>query len=193
MIFYIADWHYNHANILSYDNRPFKTVEEMDAALVERWNATVTSADTVYVLGDMFWGGETKAVPVLDSLNGKKILIKGNHDRCKNTEFRMRFDQISGYLEITDGDRHVVLCHYPMPCFKNHFHGWYHLYGHVHNSFEANMMEHDRMLLEDLYCRKCNMFNVGAMMPWMDYTPRTLDEIERRSSAHRQTKYNEDF
>ena len=193
MIFYIADWHYNHANILSYDNRPFKTVEEMDAALVERWNATVTSADTVYVLGDMFWGGETKAVPVLDSLNGKKILIKGNHDRCKNTEFRKRFDQISGYLEITDGDRHVVLCHYPMPCFKNHFHGWYHLYGHVHNSFEANMMEHDRMLLEYLYCRKCNMFNVGAMMPWMDYTPRTLDEIERRSSAHRQTKYNEDF
>ena len=193
MIFYIADWHYNHANILSYDNRPFKTVEEMDAALVERWNATVTSADTVYVLGDMFWGGETKAVPVLDSLNGKKILIKGNHDRCKNTEFRKRFDQISGYLEITDGDRHVVLCHYPMPCFKNHFHGWYHLYGHVHNAFEANMMEHDRMLLEDLYCRKCNMFNVGAMMPWMDYTPRTLDEIERRSSAHRQTKYNEDF
>ena len=193
MIFYIADWHYNHANILSYDNRPFKTVEEMDAALVERWNATVTSADTVYVLGDMFWGGETKAVPVLDSLNGKKILIKGNHDCCKNTEFRKRFDQISGYLEITDGDRHVVLCHYPMPCFKNHFHGWYHLYGHVHNSFEANMMEHDRMLLEDLYCRKCNMFNVGAMMPWMDYTPRTLDEIERRSSAHRQTKYNEDF
>ena len=87
----------------------------------------------------------------------------------------------------------MVLCHYPMPCFKNHFHGWYHLYGHVHNSFEANMMEHDRMLLEDLYCRKCNMFNVGAMMPWMDYTPRTLDEIERRSSAHRQTKYNEDF
>lgn len=193
MIFYIADWHYNHPNILSYDNRPFKTVEEMDAALVERWNATVTSADTVYVLGDMFWGGETKAVPVLDSLDGKKILIKGNHDRCKNTEFRKRFDQISGYLEITDGDRHVVLSHYPMPCFKNHFHGWYHLYGHVHNSFEANMMEHDRMLLEDLYCRKCNMFNVGAMMPWMDYTPRTLDEIERRSSAHRQTKYNEDF
>ena len=186
MIFYIADWHYNHANILSYDNRPFKTVEEMDAALVERWNATVTSADTVYVLGDMFWGGETKAVPVLDSLNGKKILIKGNHDRCKNTEFRKRFDQISGYLEITDGDRHVVLCHYPMPCFKNHFHGWYHLYGHVHNSFEANMMEHDRMLLEDLYCRKCNMFNVGAMMPWMDYTPRTLDEIELLSSGWRE-------
>ena len=67
MIFYIADWHYNHANILAYDNRPFKTVEEMNTALVERWNSVVTPTDTVYVLGDMFWGGEAKAVSVLDS------------------------------------------------------------------------------------------------------------------------------
>ena len=39
------------------------------------------------------------------------------------------------------------------------------------------MMEHDKFLMEQLYDRKCQMFNVGAMMPWMDYTPRTLDEI----------------
>lgn len=188
MIFYIADWHYNHANILAFDNRPFTTIEQMNAALVDRWNAAVTPADTVYVLGDMFWGGETKAIPVLDSLNGTKILIKGNHDRCKNAEFRKRFDQISGYMEIEDGDRRVVLCHYPIPCYKNHFHGWYHLYGHVHNSFEANMMEHDKMLLEELYCKKCNMFNIGAMMPWMDYTPRTLNEIETHSSAWHQAQ-----
>ena len=188
MIFYIADWHYGHNNILAIDNRPFVTIEQMNTSLVDRWNAAVTSADTVYVLGDMFWSGETKAIPVLDSLSGKKILIRGNHDKCKNSEFRERFDQISDYLEIADGDRHVVLCHYPMPCFKNHFHGWYHLYGHVHSSFEANMVEHDRILLEDLYCRKCNMFNVGAMMPWMDYTPRTLDEIEGRANMWRQAQ-----
>ena len=188
MIFYIADWHYGHNNILAIDNRPFVTIEQMNTSLVDRWNAAVTPADTVYVLGDMFWSGETKAIPVLDSLSGKKILIRGNHDKCKNSEFRERFDQISDYLEITDGDRHVVLCHYPMPCFKNHFHGWYHLYGHVHSSFEANMVEHDRILLEDLYCRKCNMFNVGAMMPWMDYTPRTLDEIEGRANMWRQAQ-----
>lgn len=186
MIFYIADWHYNHANILAYDNRPFKTVEEMNTALVERWNSVVTPTDTVYVLGDMFWGGEAKAVSVLDSLNGKKVLIVGNHDRCKNAEFKKRFVQIASYMEIVDGARHVVLCHYPMPCFKNHFHGWYHLYGHVHSSFEWNMVEHDKMLLEELYCRRCNMFNIGAMMPWMNYTPRTLEEIEERAGVWRQ-------
>ena len=85
---------------------------------------------------------------------------------------------VSGeYMEIEDNGRNVVLCHYPIPCFKNHFYGWYHLYGHVHNSFESQMMEHDKFLMEQLYDRKCQMFNVGAMMPWMDYTPRTLDEI----------------
>ena len=55
--------------------------------------------------------------------------------------------------------------------------GSFHLYGHVHNSFEWNMMEHDKYLMEELYTTPCQMFNVGAMMPWMDYTPRTLDEI----------------
>ena len=80
-------------------------------------------------------------------------------------------------LEIKDNDRNVVLCHYPIPCFKNHFYGWIHLYGHVHNSFESNMMEHTKYLIEELYGKQCQMFNVGAMMPLMNYTPRTLDEI----------------
>lgn len=39
------------------------------------------------------------------------------------------------------------------------------------------MMEHDKMLMQELYGHPCQMYNVGAMMPWMDYTPRTLDEI----------------
>lgn len=176
--YYIADWHYNHANILAYDNRPFKSVEEMNQELVARWNMMVSQSDTVYILGDMFWCSENAALPILDSLKGKKILIKGNHDRCKDPSFKLRFEHIADYLEIMDGDKHVVLCHYPIPCFKNHFHGWYHLYGHVHNSFEWNMMEHDKMLMRELYEHPCNMFNVGAMMPWMDYTPRTLAEIE---------------
>ena len=80
-------------------------------------------------------------------------------------------------MEVEDDGRKVVLCHYPIPCYKNHFYGWYHLYGHVHNSFEHNMMEHNRYLMEELYRKPCEMYNVGAMMPWMNYTPRTLDQI----------------
>ena len=175
--FYIADWHYDHKNCIAFDNRPFVTVEEMNTALVDRWNSVVKQGDIVYVLGDMFWCKTELAMQVLEHLNGQKFLVRGNHDRCNDGKFIKQFVKVSEYMEIKDRDRDVVLCHYPIPCFKNHFYGWYHLYGHVHNSFESQMMEHDKFLMEQLYDRKCQMFNVGAMMPWMDYTPRTLDEI----------------
>lgn len=45
------------------------------------------------------------------------------------------------------------------------------------------MMEHDKFLMQELYSRPCNMFNVGAMMPWMDYTPRTLEQVELLSNG----------
>lgn len=174
--FYIADWHYDHKNILHLDNRPFKDVTEMNAALIERWNNVVSNEDIVYSLGDMFWCNPATSMEVMDKLNGTKVLIRGNHDK-KNEELDKKFDQVVDYLEVRDKDRHVVLCHYPIPCFKSHYYGWYHLYGHVHNSFEYNMMEHTKYLMEELYTKKCKMFNVGAMMPYMDYTPRTLDQI----------------
>lgn len=175
--FYIADWHYGHANIMAFDNRPFKTLKEMNDTLVERWNSVVAAGDTVYVLGDMFWCKSSEAVPILDKLNGQKFLIKGNHDRCNDGKFLKKFAKVTEYLEVEDNGRKVVLCHYPIPCFKNHFYGWYHLYGHVHNSFEWNMMEHDKFLMQELYGHKCQMYNIGAMLPYMDYTPRTLEQI----------------
>lgn len=176
-IFYISDWHYDHKNILAYDGRPFTSIEQMNQALIERWNSVVNPGDTVYVLGDMFWCDSEVAIPILDSLAGEIYLVKGNHDRCHIKQFTDKFVNVTEYMEIEDKGRNVVLCHYPIPCFKKHFQGWYHLYGHVHNSFESNMMEHNKMLMQELYGHQCNMFNVGAMMPWMDYTPRTLDEI----------------
>lgn len=182
---YISDWHYGHNNILAFDNRPFKTVEDMNAALVERWNAAVHPGDTVYVLGDMFWCNMQEAISVLNQLNGQVFLIKGNHDRCSDGRFLKKFVKVTEYLEVEDSDRKVVLCHYPIPCFKNHYYGWYHLYGHVHNSFEWNMMEHDRFLMQELYGHPCLMYNVGSMMPWMDYTPRTLDEILRLEAVYK--------
>ena len=176
-IFYIADWHYGHANCIHFDNRPFKNVEEMNEALIANWNNVVSTGDVVYILGDMFWCNTTEAIAVLDRLNGVKFLVQGNHDRCHDAQFRSKFAKIDEYMEIKDGDRNVVLCHYPIPCFKNHYYGWYHLYGHVHTSFEASMMEHDKYLMQELYEKPCNMFNTGAMVSYMNYTPRTLDEI----------------
>ena len=175
--FYLADWHYGHSNIIGFDNRPFINIDEMNDALVKRWNNAVSAGDLVFVLGDFFWIKSSDAIPVLNSLNGQKFLIKGNHDRCNDSKFLNKFVKVDDYMEVEDNSRNVVLCHYPIPCFKNHFYGWYHLYGHVHSSFEYNMMENARYQMEALYEKQCNMYNCGVMMPWMDYTPRTLDEI----------------
>lgn len=174
---YIADWHYGHANILYFDNRPFTTIFEHDKELIRRWNAAVNPCDTVYILGDMFWCKATDAIAVLKQLNGQKVLIKGNHDRCHDNKFKNCFVKICEYEEVQDGEDNIVLCHYPIPCFKNHFYGWRHFYGHVHVSFEENLMQHNRYLMEELYGHSCEMYNVGAMMPYMDFTPRTKQEI----------------
>lgn len=185
--FYISDWHYGHKNIMHFDNRPFLTVQEMNETLVNNWNSVVSKEDTVYVLGDMFWCKPKDAIPVLKSLNGRKVLIKGNHDDCGNSEFVKQFVKVVDYLEVIDEDKKVVLCHYPIVCFKNHFYGWYHLYGHVHNSFEWGMMEHDKYLMQELYGHKCQMYNVGAMMPHIGYTPKTLEQIIAGAAGWRES------
>lgn len=175
---YISDLHFGHENVIGFDNRPFKSADEMNEELIRRWNEAVDPGDTVYILGDIFWMTPKHATPIMERLNGQKFLVRGNHDRWHDSKFDKLFVKIDDYMEVNDEGRNIVLCHYPIPCFKNHFYGWVHLYGHVHNSFEWNMMEHQRFLMEELYTRQCNMINVGAMMPWINYTPRTLNEIE---------------
>lgn len=180
MTYYISDLHFGHKNVLAYDNREFPDVETHDAEIVRRWNDTVSPSDTVWILGDISWYGPQKTTDLFDSMNGIKNLCVGNHDGrlMKSKDVRDRFCEIVQYKEIVfDDGIGVVLCHYPIPCFNGHFKGWVHLYGHVHNSFKQNMMKQARYQMEELYEKPCRMFNVGCMMPYMDYRPRTLSEI----------------
>lgn len=136
--------------------------------------------DDIYLLGDISWHNVTKTLEIFNRLNGNIHLIKGNHDGklLKNRELRNRFIEIVDYKELSLPDRKgIVLSHYPIPCFKNHLHGWYHLYGHVHNSFEWDMMERVKREMKELYDKPCEMYNVGCMLDYMNFTPRTLDEI----------------
>ena len=176
MKFYISDTHFDHENIMHFDNRPFKTVEEMNQTIITNWNNVVTNDDEVFILGDFCWRTEPRWIEILEQLNGQKTLIKGNHD-ITPSKSRRYFADVKEQKTITDEGRKVILNHYPMPCYQNHFYGWYHLYGHTHMSFEWNMMEHDRFLMEELYSKPCEMYNVGAMLPYMNYTPRTLTQI----------------
>ena len=141
--FFIADTHFGHEAALAFDNRPFKTIEEHDEALIENWNNAAGPDDEIFVLGDISWYNATKTNEIVRALNGKKHLIVGNHDRnlLKNREFQSLFMEITDYKELLFPDKKgVVLSHYPIPCFNHHYYGWYHLYGHVHISVVWTMM-----------------------------------------------------
>ena len=178
--FFIADLHFGHKNILDYDNRRFPSIEAHDSEIIERWNSTVGIDDDVWILGDISWYSATKTIEIFNQLNGTKHLCVGNHDKklLKNRDVRNLFVEIVDYKELVlDGNTGIVLCHYPIPCFNHHFNNWIHLYGHVHISFEANMISQFKYRMETLYNTPCRMYNVGCMVCGMDYTPRTLDEI----------------
>ena len=180
---YIADMHFDYDSIIAYDNRPFDSVEEMNEAQIANWNRVVTDPeDLTWILGDFCSGNAERWCELLSRLNGRKALILGNHDDpavLKAEAVRARLEDTAEYREILDKGRHVVLCHYPILAFRDHYFGWYHLYGHVHASYEWNVTENAKRLLQKLYVRDdvCRMFNVGAMIPSMGYTPRSLDEI----------------
>lgn len=193
MNYYISDLHIGHANAINLDKRPFKNLNEMNDAIFANWNSRVRTDDTVYILGDFIWKKENEWAYYVAPLAGNKVLIRGNHDprEFSNTTKRL-FQSITNLKEIVDGDRHVVMCHYPMPFFRNGFApNTYMLYGHVHKTIEY---EYTKELRKTILARaegygtpNGHFINVGAMMPYMAYTPRTLDEIIAGDEAYRQT------
>ena len=184
---YIADMHFDHEEIIAYDNRPFADTREMNHVLSENWNRVCGAGDLTYIIGDFCAGGPDRWRELLSSLSGRKYLIAGNHDNMAAAEQMVAeglLDGCSPYLEITDNRKPVVLCHYPIVPFHNHYFGAFHLYGHVHTGYEWNMTEHQKYLLRNLYARRdiCRMANAGAMLSYMDYTPRSLDELAEKET-----------
>ena len=176
MNFYISDTHFGHKNIIKFDNRPFDSVEDMGETMIDRWNSVVGDDDTVYILGDFSWYKEEKTLEILSRLYGRKVLIKGNHDRISPKVAKM-FEKRCEYLEINDGKERVIMSHYPMPFWNGQFRDTVHLFGHVHNSHQNNYCLSMQKELQQLQGIPMRMYNVGAMMSYMDYTPQTLDDI----------------
>ena len=157
--FYTADQHFFHRNIIRLCNRPFQTVEEMNATIISRHNATVGPNDEVYHLGDVSFDAR-QAEQMLSQLNGRHHLIVGNHDPSPTLSLPV-WQSVSVYKEVQDKGRKVVLFHYPILEWNGAFKGWYQLHGHTH----GNITEYPRKHIVD----------VGVDV-W-DFYPVTLDTI----------------
>ena len=139
MIYFTADTHFCHGNIINICNRPFKDVETMNKTLISNWNTYVTAHDEVYILGDFMHKGNGRiANEILSRLKGKKYLIKGNHENyLADPHFNPNlFEWINDYHAVTLNGTKFVMFHYPILEWDNYFHGSVHLYGHVHNNEE---------------------------------------------------------
>ncbi len=133
--FVISDTHFGHTN--SWEKfklkdgsplRPFTSTEEMDETMIERWNAKVKPTDTIYHLGDVVIN--KKYLNLVSRLNGRKILIRGNHDIFKDEEYReVGFEQIHGVRVFVDK---FILSHIPLhpDCITDRFK--VNVHGHLH-------------------------------------------------------------
>lgn len=140
-IFFISDLHFSHAGILKMHPkfRAFKSVDEMDNRLVQLWNSSVGNDDIVFNLGDFCFGDREKIASIAKRLNGKHILITGNHDnKIKDGSLDQFFFARYSYLKISASragqKQDIVMFHYPIFEWDRMHYGAIHLYGHVHGN-----------------------------------------------------------
>lgn len=126
-----ADLHFNHKNIIAYENRPWLNPDAMNWGLINNWNNTVSKEDKVFVLGDVGFCGKDKMKELVSQLNGHKILIMGNHDRSHPVSWwqEVGFEMVSRWPIIYH--EHFVLMHEP-PTYFNEATPYFYIYGHVH-------------------------------------------------------------
>jgi len=151
--YYIADTHFGHSNILNYCRGQFSSIEEHDEHIIEQWNKTVRPVDKVYLLGDAVM--PRKAIAQCGMLNGRKILVRGNHDLYRLSDWTPYFEDVKGCHVHKSG---FIATHIPIhpDCLER----WkLNVHGHLHTNNIAD---------ERYFCVSCEQ---------VDYTPVHIDTI----------------
>jgi calcineurin-like phosphoesterase family protein len=168
--YYTADTHFGHALMLSETAcaRPFRDTREMDEALIDGWNAVVRSDDLVYHLGDFAFGlnDEVRVRRTFKRLNGRKVLILGNHDYGRQNKVHpviagLGWEDVAQQLETTDEGCRLFLNHYAMRTWPGQHKGAFHFYGHSHGRLPGFGRSRD----------------VGVDCPDVGYAPSTFRQL----------------
>ena len=152
-MFFTSDLHLGHVNIMKYGRSHFfRDLDHMREGITHNWNDMVSPQDTVYVLGDVVMGPRADNLPHLARLNGRKIMVLGNHDyphpcnpekvRGKWTDvYAQYFESMHTQLEIEIAEQNVLLSHFPAEGdhtdeerygeYRPSYDGWI-IHGHLH-------------------------------------------------------------
>lgn len=184
-VFFIADLHIGHKNILHHSKNRMKhmnidskdDIEKHDEYVINMWHSMVQRGDVVYVLGDFIMKNKEESLKVLHELKkyGCKIhLIVGNHDKSTQNLENM-FESIEliknvifkkSVYDFLDEDFQIVMCHYPMKSWFNKCRGSLMMYGHIHDNSPWCDTETDDLCL-----------NVGFDNPICEYKLFTLEQV----------------
>lgn len=141
MIYFTSDLHLGHYNIIKHCNRPFTTIVQMNNTIITNWNNKITKNDEVYVLGDFAFVKDRKECEsLLNSLNGKKYLIKGNHDKTHVTKAN-GWMSVDIYKKIRYDNYKFILMHYPIVEWQSKTHGSIMLHGHCHGTLNKKIID----------------------------------------------------
>ena len=153
-LYLISDTHFNHSRVLEFTTtdgkllRPgFRNVQEMNELIIYNWNKTVRPDDIIIHLGDLVMGGFSSLASIMPRLNGKKILILGNHD-YEAADYIPYFGKVCSMMKLTDFSIPLYLSHCPLneaSLYSDRVGNGLNLHGHIH----------DLKLDSSLYCNLC--------------------------------------
>ena len=171
--FFTSDTHFDDEFAIEYFNRPFQNIDEMNAAMIERWNNAIAEDDLVYHLGDFTTKDLSHFTKWVNQLHGTIRILPGNMDRYWLKDFKASEKvqvlpplvsvEFAG-LETAGRSQIIVLCHYSMQVWEQSSHGSWHLFGHTHGKLKGI----DKS------------FDVGV--DCTDFAPLSLDQVAEKMS-----------
>jgi calcineurin-like phosphoesterase family protein len=179
-VFLTSDTHFGHTGVCRFTRndgvtklRPWDDANEMDEEMVRRWNDRVRPNDKVYHLGDVVIN--RKSLSIMSRLNGDKVLIRGNHDIFKDTDYREHFRELRAY-HVMNG---MILSHIPVhPESLSRF--GTNIHGHLHANRVKKARGVDARTGEVLYSEEIDPRYHCVCVEQTDYTPILFEDVIKR-------------
>lgn len=170
-IFFTSDTHFGHDRSFVTEPRGFSTVDEMNEAIIERWNKIVKPTDVVYHLGDMFLNNNAIGIECMKRLNGSIFMIWGNHDSdARKSLVATECHILGGWYSyvIKPGKTPLYISHYPTITsnydekhFSQHV---INLHGHTHQQNNFIYPDNPFMYHVGLDSHNCTPVHIDEIM-----------------------------
>lgn len=179
-LFFTADTHFHHRNIIKLCSRPFEDEQEMDEFMISEWNRTVDKDDTIYHFGDFAWKSIKRARQILDRLNGRKFLCRGTHDG-RVSKLAEYFKEIrDSFMIEVNGGQLIFISHKIQKTWPESHRGSWHLFGHSHGKLNTYAEQHGKLLDVGVDSHNFRPWSLKEVAQVMATRPLNFNDLRRR-------------